>query len=375
MVLQDLSGIEVPGTVHESPVVQPSCTIQDALDAAFRIHEVSKDGVNLPAVNAIVERHDVGFPSEAYEAQDAVEDFIDIFAGSSTTASARQSSSITSHQEISASRSADLTHHNHLHDTICVSFDAPADDVCLGIRLEDTVCLPTLEAQLVLPDPQQHLDAVQDPITSHGLYEPSMEPQAEAIGSPIAQVQLTEEQQADSRAQDHPEVAVVDLPFAVPAGLETIAFPSDAALPIDGDEASARYQAACEVPSVHMTGSLIPPPIVRPADVDLLAILLGRLQKFIATFDWKELHGALQIAAAHPQGALLVWMGVLTLLLAVLTGCIATSMALRFTHAMLLFLSRICTASSHFTMRRLGSFTRRLLPNWNPVPVRTLALP
>lgn len=247
---------------------------------------------------------------------------------------------------------------------MCISLGTQPADMCAVTHILDTVCMPP--AHLRSPpqeQPQPPVVAQQPEARMH-----TAEPQVQDIPRDPPQPQLPDEQRAapvDDPAQ-HPAPAYHrgSVHDTAPPGLDVPVQPRPSTALPSGPQRPPRSQA---FPAPH---PLLAPPVAHRTDNSAASHLLDDVEALLASQDLIQFYTSLRGATAHPHGALVVWAAVLTPLLSIFAICFAVSMALHVTRVVLGALSSICSASSHFTMQRLGAVARRLLPHTPEPPVR-----
>lgn len=239
---------------------------------------------------------------------------------------------------------------------MCISLSTQPVDVCALTHLLDTACMPPDVAQRSASPMDAAQPLVQEvPRTPQQPELPHEQPPAQ-VDDP-----LKHQAPAYHRGSVHDTAAAALGSPGQPRILSTAPLPAD----------PPRSPHSPAVPVHH---PLLPPPVAPRSSSPAASHLVDHIEDLLASRDVKQVYTSLRRAMAHPHGALVVWAVVLTPLLSIFFVCFSVSMALSVTCAVLSALSSICSASSHFTMQRLGAVARRLLPHSPEPTVRAVGI-
>lgn len=258
----------------------------------------------------------------------------------------------------SVTRAADVPYMAAL-ARICTSSSNDVD-LCMATDLLDTVCLPTIASQQLAQERTQQVDMPQQPDQLQQLPRPLEMPQQvqkpqqpelmhETDPSRASNPSERHHQPVGHQDQDDVTVPTLRAAWATPSAPEHLPHSAGAAPPAPG----------------------ISPPVLKHTDSAPTPRLLDQLDALLSSRDVTQFFKELRVAAAHPHGSLVMWAAVLTPLLSIFATCFAVSVLLHVARTVLGTLANVCSASSHFTMQRLGTITRQLMPLTQRPPVCT----
>lgn len=243
---------------------------------------------------------------------------------------------------------------------LCVCTNSDPINICMMTQLLDTACSPLQHVehrlQPSVPQPEHIPLQQQQPVgSSPTTREP---PSAQDQPDPQEHMYL----HSVPEEHDAPRTAAIQPshhPFPDPASFHpphTLP-PPRSPQPFHLPPAPAPTQALTELPgasAVHV---------------------LEQLEAILSCRSMQDLLAQLRSTIARPDGALVMWLTVLTPLLTIFLLCFTLSVALQLARVVLGAMSNICSASSHFTLQRLGAIARKLVPEAPSSPVRHTPAP
>eukprot|EP00892_Ulva_mutabilis_P004652 jgi/Ulvmu1/2559/UM014_0010.1 len=237
---------------------------------------------------------------------------------------------------------------------LCTCPTSAPMSVCLTTALINTICAPVQPKQ-----PPPRAPASPRKTAPPKPQPPTPTPTRPPAPAPLQATQRHKQQQdispEDTLPQSEPRIAVPTTDRHPPAP----APPGPTLLP-------PSFQPNTPPPS---------PPLMRtPLNAVLATTLanshsasttqvLARLEALLASRSLPDFATQLRSTAAQPHGALVMWIAVVTPLLSVFGICFTLTQALRLAWAVLAAMSNVCSASSHFSLQRLGALARRLIPS------------